>query len=130
MRGSPVSTLSIFYPVAASVSLIQSTSQTFDKVTISCNILHNKKKCTSYFFLQSYNSYINATLQIKVSLFRFVLTSFYERVLSSRIRTNGVRSDSLYRVGICLTLLGLGLIKINDVSANFNNPKPSLILNN
>ena len=28
-----------------------------------------------------------------------------------------------------LTLLGLGLIKINDVSANFNNPRPSLILN-
>ena len=25
-----------------------------------------------------------------------------------------------------LTLLGLGLIKINDVSANFNNPRPSL----
>ena len=31
---------------------------------------------------------------------------------------------------IILTLLGLGLIKINDVSANFNNPRPSLILNN
>ena len=29
-----------------------------------------------------------------------------------------------------LTLLGLGLIKINDVSANFNNPRPSLLLNN
>ena len=29
-----------------------------------------------------------------------------------------------------LTLLGLGLIKINDVSANFSNPRPSLILNN
>ena len=29
-----------------------------------------------------------------------------------------------------LTLLGLGLIKINDVSTNFNNPRPSLILNN
>ena len=29
-----------------------------------------------------------------------------------------------------LTLLGLGLIKINDVSANFNNPRPSLTLNN
>ena len=28
-----------------------------------------------------------------------------------------------------LTLLGLGLIKINDVSANFNNPRPSLISN-
>ena len=31
---------------------------------------------------------------------------------------------------VSLTLLGLGLIKINDVSANFNNPRPSLILNN
>ena len=31
---------------------------------------------------------------------------------------------------LTLTLLGLGLIKINDVSANFNNPRPSLILNN
>ena len=29
-----------------------------------------------------------------------------------------------------LTLLGLGSIKINDVSANCNNPRPSLILNN
>ena len=29
-----------------------------------------------------------------------------------------------------LTLLGLGLIKINDVSSNSNNPRPSLILNN
>ena len=29
-----------------------------------------------------------------------------------------------------LTLLGLGLIKINDVSANFNNPRHTLILNN
>ena len=29
-----------------------------------------------------------------------------------------------------LTLLGIGLIKINTVSANFNNPRPSLILNN
>ena len=26
--------------------------------------------------------------------------------------------------------VGLGLIKVNDVSANFNNPRPSLILNN
>ena len=32
--------------------------------------------------------------------------------------------------GYILTLLGLGLIKINDVSTNFNNPRPSLILNN
>ena len=31
---------------------------------------------------------------------------------------------------LTLTLLGLGLIKINDVSANFNMPRPSLILNN
>ena len=31
---------------------------------------------------------------------------------------------------LILTLLGLGLIKINDVSANFNIPRPSLILNN
>ena len=30
---------------------------------------------------------------------------------------------------IGLTLLELGLIKINDVSANFNNPRPSFILN-
>ena len=29
-----------------------------------------------------------------------------------------------------LTLLGLGLIKINELSANFNIPRPSLILNN
>ena len=30
----------------------------------------------------------------------------------------------------CLTLLGLGLIKINIMLANFNNPRPSLTLNN
>ena len=35
-----------------------------------------------------------------------------------------------YNHGMNLTLLGLGLIKINTVSANFNNPRPSLILNN
>ena len=29
-----------------------------------------------------------------------------------------------------LTLLGLGLIKSTTVSANFNNPRPSLTLNN
>ena len=34
-----------------------------------------------------------------------------------------------YEVNL-LTLIGLGLIKINDVSANFNNPRPSLISNN
>ena len=37
-------------------------------------------------------------------------------------------SDQLSSV--VLTLLGLGLININDVSANFNNSRPSLILNN
>ena len=31
---------------------------------------------------------------------------------------------------VLLTLLGLGSIKINDVSANFNDHRPSLILNN
>ena len=36
------------------------------------------------------------------------------------------RTDS----GESLTLLGLGLTKINTVLANFNNPRPSLILNN
>ena len=40
--------------------------------------------------------------------------------------TKGYVSSSL----TSLTLLGLGLIKINDVSADFNNPRPSLILNN
>ena len=35
-----------------------------------------------------------------------------------------------YYISTYLALLGLGLIKINDVSANFNNPRPSLILNN
>ena len=39
-------------------------------------------------------------------------------------------SEDLYDGPNALTLLGLGLIKINDVSANFNNPRPSLILNN
>ena len=38
--------------------------------------------------------------------------------------------DHLF-VDLCvLTLLGLGLIKIDTVLANFNNPRSSLILNN
>ena len=41
-----------------------------------------------------------------------------------------VYSDWGNMVFLYLTLLGLGLIKIiNNVSANFNNPRPSLILN-
>ena len=35
-----------------------------------------------------------------------------------------------FKVSLTLTLFGLGLIKISNVLANFNNPKPSLILNN
>ena len=38
--------------------------------------------------------------------------------------------EHLVKIYQLLTLLGLGLIKINDVSANFDNPWPSLILNN
>jgi hypothetical protein len=34
----------------------------------------------------------------------------------------------LAAIVLILTLLGLGLIKINNVSANFNNPRPSLLL--
>ena len=37
----------------------------------------------------------------------------------------------LSQMSMYLTLLPrLGLIKINEVSANFHNPRPSLILNN
>ena len=39
---------------------------------------------------------------LKVRLNHIDLTTFYEMVLSSKIRTNGIRSDSLYRIGICL----------------------------
>ena len=39
-------------------------------------------------------------------------------------------SDLSRNVLTTLTLLGLGLIKINTVSANFNNPRSSLIINN
>ena len=38
--------------------------------------------------------------------------------------------DFFFSAATVLTLLGLGLIKINTVSANFNNPRPLLILNN
>ena len=48
----------------------------------------------------------------------------------NRAGGTGVRRHMLKVRLIALTLLGLGLIKINDVSANFNNPRPSLILNN
>ena len=46
------------------------------------------------------------------------------------IVTISQREELISNNPIILTLLGLGLIKINDVSANFNNPRPSLILNN
>ena len=48
-----------------------------------------------------------------------------QRTIKSRVLT---RLDYKHVLG--LTLLGLGLIKINNVSANFINPRPSLILNN
>ena len=35
-----------------------------------------------------------------------------------------------HKTAVTLTLHGLGLIKINTVSANFNSPWPSLIVNN
>ena len=38
-------------------------------------------------------------------------------------------SNANPKCGIFFTLLGLGLIKINIVSANSNNPRPSIILN-
>ena len=51
-----------------------------------------------------------------------------------RISTQGKLCSApvlvLYGIAVSLTLLGLGLIKINYVSANFINPRPSLILNN
>ena len=47
---------------------------------------------------------------------------------SAKSRQDSI-SSAFYK-GLFLTLLGLGLIKINDLSANFNNPRPSLILNN
>ena len=49
------------------------------------------------------------------------------------ISTGHTKVDSVayYCQGLrVLTLLGLGLTKINTVLANFNNPRPSLILNN
>ena len=59
-----------FYPVVAIGSLIQSTSQTFDKVTISCMYLTiwiNKTKNDSHLFVQFYNPYTNATFQITIT---------------------------------------------------------------
>ena len=41
-----------------------------------------------------------------------------------------LKSRGFFSIGILLTLLGLGLIKINTELANFNNPRPLLILNN
>ena len=58
---------------------------------------------------------------------RWVLTGQNHYMKESR---GGVVCSSDTETVTSLTLLGLGLIKINDVSANFNNPRPSLILNN
>jgi hypothetical protein len=43
-----------------------------------------------------------------------------------QLYSNSAHSDEIYK----LPLLGPMLIKINTVSANFNNTRPSLILNN
>ena len=45
------------------------------------------------------------------------------RSLEQFIQTVKGQDNFLQQSGF-LTLLGLGLIKINDVSANFNNPRP------
>jgi hypothetical protein len=54
-----------------------------------------------------------------------------------RLAGNGIErlQDDVFQavstLQVCiLTLLGLGLIKINTLSANFNNPRPLLILKN
>ena len=53
-----------------------------------------------------------------------------------RLAGNGIErlQDDVFQavstLQVCiLTLIGLGLIKINTVSANFNNPRPLLIIN-
>ena len=66
------------------------------QIIFSCSILNWQKQLEfrdifSFSFL----------FILKVKKFRFDLTIFCEMVLSSKIRTNGVCSDSLYRVGIC-----------------------------
>ena len=56
--------------------------------------------------------------------------SFFLIIIPMLIRnkTEGTLILKLATV-IYITLLGLGLIKINTVLANFNNPRPSLTLN-
>ena len=53
------------------------------------------------------------------------------RIEDFKVQTNASleKIENMYCF-LTLTLLGLGLIKINTVSANFNNPRPSLILTN
>ena len=53
------------------------------------------------------------------------------RIEDFKVQTNASKekNENMYYF-LTLTLLGLGLTKINTVSANFNNPKPTLILTN
>ena len=55
----------------------------------------------------------------------------FMKIENCKLRTSGEHDVYINCFFVfVLTLLGLGLIKINDVSANFNNRRPSLILNN
>ena len=62
---------------------------------------------------------------------------FYKFIIKNQIRLSICSYKNSYKSVLAernnnflLTLLGLGLIKINTVLANINNPRPSLILNN
>ena len=55
--------------------------------------------------------------------------NFQDDIINITFTYDGVKGFGKHEA-MPLTLLGLGLIKINTVSDNFNNPRPSLILNN
>ena len=80
------------------------------------------------FLLHKFAHFVHA-LRLFKALRLFFLTNFPGPTVIP-CPTSIPDSRVVYKSILSLTLLGLGLIKINDVSANFNNPRPSLILNN
>ena len=115
----------------------RSCEPSFKIIIHSCNSNH-KKKIHDYYLrhLRSDKTTISHTqtsnLQNKSIYVRPPWPGYLfkcEIALIFSARVGRLRQSALSKY-FTLTLLGLGLIKINDVSANFNNPRPSLILNN
>ena len=84
----------------------------------------------NFYFGQSKIFWSKQKFKDKDTYFDFLSPCFLEAQFNYSPGFKFVFQSGLLNGVAILTLLGLGLIKINDVSSNFNNPRPSLILNN